>query len=207
MKRRPYYLLNNFLQKIPKGKVLDLGSGNGKNSLFLAKKGFIVHAIDINPKAIEIFKRESKKEKLKIRIVNADIRKFSIKENAYDSILAINSLIFMRKTEFKKTITQIKKGLKNGGVVIISGFTIRDSSYLKFKKRYKPVGKHTFKDSDKQYWQFLSEHELKSYFLKNFQILFYSERKIRDSVPYHHIHGIAELVAKKIKKGTKLFLT
>ena len=197
MKRRPYYLLGNFLQKIPKGKVLDLGSGDGKNSLFLAKNGFTVHAIDIDLKAIENLKRESKKEKLKINIIKDDIRKFSIKEKAYDLILAINSLIFMKKAEFKKTITQIKKGLKNGGVVIISGFTIRDSSYLKLKKRYRPVGKHTFKDSNEQYWQFLSEHELKSYFLKDFQILFYSERKIMDSIPFYHTHGIAELVAQK----------
>lgn len=151
MNRRPYYLLNNFLQKIPKGKVLDLGSGDGKNSLFLAKNGFAVHAIDINPKTIENLKRESKKEKLKINIIKDDIRKFSIKEKTYDLILAINSLIFMKKTEFKKTITQIKRGLKNGGLVIISGFTTRDSSYLKLKKRYRPVEKHTFKDSNEQY--------------------------------------------------------
>jgi 2-polyprenyl-3-methyl-5-hydroxy-6-metoxy-1,4-benzoquinol methylase len=197
MKNREYYLLENFLEKIPNGKVLDLGCGNGRNSLFLARRGFSVHAIDIDSKIIKNLKQESKKEKLKINIIKADIRKFPIKENTYDLILAINSLIFMKKSELQKIITKIKNGAKNNGVVIISGFTTKDSSYLKLKKRYQPIEKNAFKDSNKQYWQFFSKNELKSYFLNGFEILFYSERNVKDSIPYSHTHGIAEIVAKK----------
>lgn len=197
MKNQEYFLLRNFLEKIPKGKALDLGCGNGRNSLFLAKKGFSVCTIDIDPKIIKNFRQESKRLNLKINIIKADIRKFPIRKNEYDLILAVNSLIFMKKSEAQKTIIKIKKGLKNSGIAIISGFTTKDSSYLKLKKRYKPIEKNTFKDSNKQYWQFFSKNELKSYFLKNFEILFYSEKNVKDSIPYPHTHGIAEIVAKK----------
>ena len=200
MKNRGYYLLENFLEKIPNGKALDLGCGNAKDSLFLAQRGFSVHAIDIDSKIIKNLKQEPKKEKLKINIIKADIRKFPIKENTYDLILAINSLIFMKKSELQKIITKIKKGVKNNGIVIISGFTTKDSSYLKLKKRYQSIEKNTFKDSNKQYWQFFSKNELKSYFLNGFEILFYSERNVKDSIPYPHTHGIAEIVARKIKR-------
>lgn len=200
MKNRGYYLLENFLEKIPNGKVLDLGCGNAKDSLFLAQRGFSVHAIDIDSKIIKNLKQEPKKEKLKINIIKADIRKFPIKENTYDLILAINSLIFMKKSELQKIITKIKKGVKNNGIVIISGFTTKDSSYLKLKKRYQSIEKNTFKDSNKQYWQFFSKNELKSYFLNGFEILFYSERNVKDSISYPHTHGIAEIVARKIKR-------
>lgn len=200
MKNSVYYLLKNFLDEIPKGKALDLGCGNSRNSLFLAPKGFSVQAVDIDPKAIKNLKHKSEKNKFKINIVKEDIRKFNIKEDNYDLILAVNSLIFMKKSDFQKTIQKIKYGLKNGGVTIISGFTTKDSTYLKLKKRYQPVGKNTFKDSKKQYWQFFSKNELKGYFLKDFDILFYSERSVKDFSPHPHSHGIAEIVAKKQKR-------
>ena len=35
-------------------KILDLGCGTGKHSIFLAKRGFSVYATDISPSGIEI---------------------------------------------------------------------------------------------------------------------------------------------------------
>ncbi len=44
---KPDPLLVKYLPQIPKGKALDIGAGEGRNSFFLAKEGFEVEAIDI----------------------------------------------------------------------------------------------------------------------------------------------------------------
>jgi 2-polyprenyl-3-methyl-5-hydroxy-6-metoxy-1,4-benzoquinol methylase len=58
---KPYHLLLKFFHQIPKGLVLDIGSGKGRNSFFLAKKGFEVEAIDIDQQSINEIKKPSKK--------------------------------------------------------------------------------------------------------------------------------------------------
>ena len=46
----------NFI-KLKKGNFLDLGCGNGRNTLFFSKKGFDSMGIDFSPSAIKICKR------------------------------------------------------------------------------------------------------------------------------------------------------
>ena len=41
------FILAHFLDLVPKGMVLDLGMGEGRNAIFLAEKGFEVEGIDI----------------------------------------------------------------------------------------------------------------------------------------------------------------
>jgi len=54
----------------PKGNVLDIGSGEGRNSIFLARKGFNVTAIDKIPEGLEKIEKTCKKRKLLIKTVN-----------------------------------------------------------------------------------------------------------------------------------------
>ena len=46
-------ILVKYLDKIPKGKALDIGAGEGRNSLFLAQNGFEVKAIDKIPDGLK----------------------------------------------------------------------------------------------------------------------------------------------------------
>lgn len=47
----------NAMNYITPGKVLDLGCGNGRNSLYLANKGFDVTAWDKNPNSLSNVQR------------------------------------------------------------------------------------------------------------------------------------------------------
>lgn len=49
----PTPLLVDWLDKIPKGRALDLACGAGRNSLFLAEKGFEVLGVDISEVALQ----------------------------------------------------------------------------------------------------------------------------------------------------------
>ena len=56
--------------KNKKGKILDIGCGNGRDSFFFNKKGYDVTGIDISQKAIQ---KNSKKKKKKISFKKFDI--------------------------------------------------------------------------------------------------------------------------------------
>ena len=69
-----------------KGRVLDVGCGAGRHSLYLQKKGFDVLGIDVSPLAIEVCKlRGLKKAK------NMSIEAVDFKPDSFDTILMMGN--------------------------------------------------------------------------------------------------------------------
>lgn len=69
--------------KFSKGKVLDIGAGAGRVSLYLQKKGFNVTAIDNSPLAVKVCKKRGvkKAELLSIEEIS------KLKPNTFDTVL------------------------------------------------------------------------------------------------------------------------
>src|SRR3989304_1831152 len=82
----PDPLLVKNIEKIPVGKALDLGVGEGRNALYLAHKGFHVTGADVSPKAIEKFLDIAKKRGLTVEGLVMDIRDFEFKLNVYNLV-------------------------------------------------------------------------------------------------------------------------
>ena len=84
------------LKTIKPCKTLDLGSGQGRNSLFLSKLGFEVTAVDNNIPALEFLMETSKIENLDIKIGSYDINTAALR-NTYDFILSTVVLMFIEE--------------------------------------------------------------------------------------------------------------
>jgi len=70
-----------------KGRVLDIGCGAGRHSLYLQRKGFDVLGIDISPLAIKVCKLRGLK-KAKVMSID-DIGKFAA--DSFDTILMLGN--------------------------------------------------------------------------------------------------------------------
>lgn len=203
----PDPLLVKNIEKIPVGKALDLGVGEGRNALYLAHKGFQVTGIDVSPKAIEKFLDLSKKRGLAVEGLVMDIRDFEFKLNTYNLVVATAALHFLRKKEVNEITSKIIRSTAHGGYAYIADFTVNDPYYQAAKKRSKQIEEKTFYSARlRSYRYFFSHNELKGIF-KDFEIKAYKEEISTD--PGHggsgpHKHGAVLLFARKKYERTHL---
>lgn len=183
---------NNFLlyalAYLKKGSYfLDLGSGRGADSLFMATKGFIVKSVDSSKKAIRQLQEKILKNKLKnIEAVCVDLINFEIEPEKYDIIYGANVFQFLPKNIIFKIIADIKRKVKSNGYVIISSFTTNDPS-IKLPK-------------EKRFTSYFSPGQLSNLF-QDFKIIYYYEDIILDKghpgALKPHYHGVVRMIAQK----------
>jgi len=102
-------------------KVLDLGCGSGRHTIFLSKTDFSLTGIDFSKKAISLAKKWAKKEKVKPKFIIANIhKKLKLKNNSFDAIIAIDSLHYESSEDLKTTLKECKRVLKNDGLIFIT---------------------------------------------------------------------------------------
>ncbi|WP_457623706.1 class I SAM-dependent methyltransferase [Persephonella sp.] len=145
--KEPSQILKKFYRLSRKGKALDIAAGLGRNSLFLAEKGFEVDAVELSDVAVSRLKNLHKN----INVIHQDLDFFNIPQDSYDLIININYLN-------RRLFPQIIEGLKVGGVLIFETFVLEENS--KMNKDY-----------------FLRENELLHSFLKLHILFYEEKKK------------------------------
>lgn len=185
--KQPNTLLQKIYTKVDgTAEFLDLGCGQGRDSLFMLQKGFSVTAVDNSKEGIKKIREDIKNNSLqadKISLFCEDIKDFKIKKNKFSIINVFNSLQFLSKTDALSVIDKIKDGLLSGGYIIISGF-INSNNQLQNNNQ------------DRGYFEV---GELKNLF-SNFQIIIYEEKMINDlghpGCLESHQHYVVKMVAR-----------
>jgi len=102
-------------------RILDLGCGSGRHTVYLAKRGFEVYGIDIAKEGIKIAKEWLKKEKLKANLKIGDIYKKLPYENGFfDAIVCVRTLNHGKIEWIRKTIKEMYRILKPNGYVFVT---------------------------------------------------------------------------------------
>ena len=112
---------NRFLAEVVQGRkpgrALDLGMGQGRNSLFLARLGWDVTGIDISGKGIDLALKEAARLGLKIKCVVSNISAFDVGRDRWDLIVGtyMGRLILF-------AAPQLTKGLGPEGLLVIEHY-------------------------------------------------------------------------------------
>ena len=101
------------------GKTLDLGCGNGRNSLYLAANGYDVMAWDKNPMSIQNLQSIREAEGLKnLQVAVHDLNTLSF-DGEYDFILSTVVMMFLEANTIPRLIDNMQRCTKPGGYNLI----------------------------------------------------------------------------------------
>ncbi len=110
----------NFAIKKNAQNILDFGCGSGILSYSLATMGKNVTAVDIHFGPLNLIKQKINFP-TNINFIEADLLKYEMKEKQFDLIIALDVLEHIE--DLKTYISEFRKILKPGGMILVSGPT------------------------------------------------------------------------------------
>jgi SAM-dependent methyltransferase len=141
-------------------KVLELGAGHGRDTIFFASNGIEVEALDYSVIAVEILEKIAKEKRLPIKSQNFDVKKnpLPFPDGYFDSVYS-HMFLNMRFSldEIRFIFSEIGRVLKSKG---LNFFSVRNHN-------------------DKSYGQGM-EIDKGIYDINGFQIRFFTEKEIQD---------------------------
>ena len=175
------------------GEALDLGCGEGRNSLLLARYGYHVHAIDSSSQGIQKLETYARLQGLDtIDGEVADVRTVQLRTNFYDAIVAVTILDHISEEEGKTVSESIIDALKPGGFVFIEAFTVHDPAANAARKEHE-----TISETASFVQHYFDEGELAAWFSTLDTLLYEEIMKYDDSHGEPHYHGLARLIGRK----------
>ena len=76
--------LAGFAAELAPGRALDLGAGEGRNALWLARRGWRVTALDVSSVALERAAQRAVEEGVEVECVEADWREYRLAGSSFD---------------------------------------------------------------------------------------------------------------------------
>lgn len=122
---RPSRFLVENLDLLPRGRVLDLAMGYGRNAVFLARyDGFQVEGVDISPEAVAGALKAAEEAGVRLNVRAADLETGPgvIPPEAYDVIICFNYL-------HRPLMPAIKRGLRSRGMVVYETFIVDQARF------------------------------------------------------------------------------
>ncbi len=108
------------------GKILDLGCGSGRDSLFFHEQGFQVTGVDLSKKLLAI----ANKNAPDIQFVHEDIRHMSFPESSFDGIWSCASIVHIKHSEQQALFHSLYRILKPGGLLYIHAKNGEGETYI-----------------------------------------------------------------------------
>jgi 2-polyprenyl-3-methyl-5-hydroxy-6-metoxy-1,4-benzoquinol methylase len=124
---RPNDFLADVAAQIPKGRVLCIAEGEGRNAVYLAELGYEVIAVDVSAVGMQKAQKLALERGVSIETVVADLADFEIEENSFNAVISIFAHVppAIRGPLHRKIVN----GLKPGGMLVLEAYTPDQIAY------------------------------------------------------------------------------
>lgn len=187
---RPLEPANNFAKRAYKlikiknlKNLLDLGCGDGRDSIYFSNKGIKVTALDFSKSGIKKLEEQNNK----IDCIFEDIKNINFAENTFDVVYAHLSLHYFDNETTSNIFANLYKILKKSGLIFVKCKSTDDSLFGQGKN----IGENMWKKGHIRHF-FTKEYMAES--LKKFKVI-----KVRKTSSVYHGYKSAfiEAVATK----------
>lgn len=107
--------------RIPAGPVLCLADGEGRNGVFLARRGHAVTSLDLSAVGLAKARALAAREGVPLATVAADLAAYAIQPGAWSGIVAI--FMHLPPDLRARVLAQAAAGLRPGGVFVLECYT------------------------------------------------------------------------------------
>jgi SAM-dependent methyltransferase len=114
--RKPNLLLTKAIEKVTPGKALDVGMGEGRNAIYLAKLGWEVTGIDRAEGALALARQQAIEQGVKITPILQTAEEFDWNRERWDLV----ALIYFNAV--RQNIAKVRESLRPGGLVVVEAF-------------------------------------------------------------------------------------
>jgi SAM-dependent methyltransferase len=121
LNREPSPVLAAAVEQRKPGKALDLGTGQGRNAIFLASKGWTVTGVDISDVAIAEAKKNAAERKVQIDAIVGDLDTYDFGREQWDLITSFYMHGWHNRSA-TDVPARIYDALRPGGLLVIEGF-------------------------------------------------------------------------------------
>lgn len=149
--KKPDPLVIRAAELLGSGSVLDLGTGSGRDSLYLVGKGFDVSAVDNDPERMAILQDKNKGLGDKLTLVQSNVTTYGSSQT-FDFVVADMILHFLSSEGVASTIKKMQAWTNPGGYNFIAAYSDRN-----------PSGKRPYLFKHNELLDFYKDWEIVSY--------------------------------------------
>jgi 2-polyprenyl-3-methyl-5-hydroxy-6-metoxy-1,4-benzoquinol methylase len=122
---------NDFLRamadRLPRGRLLSLGEGEGRNAVWLAGQGFSVTAVDSSAVGLDKARHLAAERGVQIATCHADLAEFQIEPDAWDAVVSI--FCHLPPALRRQVHRRVVQGLREGGMLLLEAYTPRQLAF------------------------------------------------------------------------------
>lgn len=196
----PDPLLQRWASRLdPRLPVLDVGCGQGRNAVYLARQGLTVHAVDPSRAAIDQLRQQTAGESLTILTVRAGFSDAKLERNDYGGILVFGLVQELEWPQIGNLTAFCWRYLTNGGLLILTAFSTLDPIYPHHHRTWHSIGHNSYRSPEGGIRTYLEPEQILALF-DGYEVLHHweglgPEHRHGDGPPERH--GRVEAVLQK----------
>jgi len=181
------------------GSVLDVGVGQGRNALPLARRGLRVTGIDMSAAAIETTEKRAAELGLAVSLKRCSFVDFDSGDAPFDAVLAFGLLQEFERQDHARLLDKVWEWTAPGSLLLLTAWHVDDPRYEQLSRSSAQLGRHSFRTSAGAVRTYLERNEILK-LLAPWEIVHHFEgltdwHRHGDGEPEQH--GAIEVVARR----------